>query len=425
MKTIKIYSMKKQYCSIATLVIFMTGIAHSQTVFKLDSIYQYEWDNIMMEWNHNTSDYYTYDNGGTKETNLLRQNLNLGVWENFYQFNKDYNGINDLTENIQQVWDNTGMIWNDASRDTYSYNAEDLNDTFTYAIWSGGSWLNFNQNLYTYDVLGNEIENIAKELNFATMMLDNKMRLTNMYTGLVRNYEIEEQWIVNIWQNNEKTDFFYNGNGDLDLVEIRGWQTMSMDWSAPFQQTILTYNTDDLVEETVEQLFGSGMWNNSARGLYTYASLNLTDITGQEWNSGTMVWDNSFRQLRTYDVDDNETELIFQTWDVLGGVWENILKQEKYWSPEETLGVSYVALADNLKIYPNPVSHSVNINFKNPTESVTVLRLYDMNGKLLVHQKIDMGSTHVEIPMVAVAHGMLMMHLENKDGKRIYKVIKK
>ncbi|NNF75247.1 MAG: T9SS type A sorting domain-containing protein [Flavobacteriaceae bacterium] len=417
--------MKKTIISL--LVIFITTGLTAQTIFKLDSIHQYSWDDGMMDWRFDTRELYTYDNGGSKETNLLRLNWNGVNWENFYQFNKDYNGNNDLSQSIQQNWDNTGMTWQDSSRELYTYNTSNLAVMYQYAIWNGAAWMVFNDNQYAYDTMGNRIEDIRRDLNFATMILENSQRWVYNYSGSLLQDEIYQEWrdFLSAWENVEKKDYSYNGNQDVSLLEVRAWQTVSSDWSDPYEQSIFSYNIDELLEEVVEQIYGSGMWNNSTRGLNSYTNGNLTQLLGQEWNSGTTSWDNSFRQLRTFDVDDNEIELIYESWDDIGSAWDGFLRVVKFWSPEETLGVSFVELTDELKIYPNPVSHVVNINFKNPTASATQLHIYTVNGKLLVDQKIDTGSIDVKIPMVDAANGMLIMHLENNHGKRIYKLIKK
>lgn len=407
-------------------LLLFTVTLTAQTVFKLDSLHQFSWDDTMMDWKHDTRELYTYDNGGTKETNLLRLSLNLGVWENFYQFNKMYDGNNDLEESIQQTWDMSGMMWNNGSRDTYTYVAPGFVQNHEYAIYSAGSWLVFNDNTYAYDAMWNEIENVQRDLNFATFMLENKIRYTNFYTGQVRNYEIVELWQspANIWVNDEKSDYSYNGNGDISLEEIRAWQTMSLDWSDPYRQNIFTYDLDDMLEEVLEQIYASGSWNNQTRALYSYTFGNLTELVGQEWNSGTMLWDNSFQQLRTYDVDDNEIELIYETWDLLGGVWEGFLRILKFWSPEDTLSVTFSEFSEETLIYPNPATTVINIKFNSASLQQTKALLYDINGKLIHQTVIVSGLSEFKIPIIENAQGMYILHLENANGKQIFKILK-
>jgi len=369
-----------------TMLIALAGYAQPTPV-KLDSIHQFSWDMTLMNWKHNTRDLYTYDNGGNKETNLLRLNLSGSVWENFYQFNKAYNGNYDLTESILQNWN--GTMWVNGSRDTYTYNPMNLVATFTYAIYATDNWLTFNQNLYTYDTLGNLIEDLSKALDFTFMTLVNDQRKTYDYTLMQKNSEIVENWYVptNMWDKDEKTDYTYNANGDVRLEEISAWQTVSMVWSAPYRQYIITYNTNDQVEEVLEQLFGSGMWNNSTRILNTYTDGKLTKITSQEWNSGTTMWDNSTRQLRTFDMDGNEIELIYETWDTPTMSWQGFLRQVKFWSPEEVLGNDNPNKDRNIRIYPNPTSQSVNIK---SNRTIQKIQVFDLLGK----QVLKTGSTN-------------------------------
>jgi len=77
----------KYILTLCTIFSF-SGITIAQVEYKRDSIHQFSWNTATADWRFNTREFYTYDNGGDKETNLLRLNLSGSSWVNFYQFNK-------------------------------------------------------------------------------------------------------------------------------------------------------------------------------------------------------------------------------------------------------------------------------------------------------------------------------------------------
>ncbi|NNL80899.1 MAG: T9SS type A sorting domain-containing protein [Flavobacteriaceae bacterium] len=415
---------KKTLCiALFTFSLMLCG----QTVFKLDSIHQYSWDDGMMDWRFDTRDLYTYDNGGDKETNLLRLNLNGVDWVNFYQFNKDYNGNNDLTQNIQQNWNAGLMDWQDSSRESYTYNGSNLLSVYEYAIWNGANWMIFADDQYAYDGLGNQIEDVRRDLDFTFMTLVNTYRSTNNYSGGLQQYNIYEEWrdFLNDWENVEKTDFSYDGNNNMILSEVRAWQTMSMDWSDPYKRSQLSYNLSNQVTESIEQTFGSGMWNNTTRALFSYTDGNLTELLAQEWNSGLTAWENGTRQLRTFDTDDNEIELIYESWDDIGSVWEGFLRLVKYWSPVETLGVSIEDSWASTKAYPNPVSSVLTISFNEPLEESTEVEIYSINGALISRILLNAGVNEQSVQMSYLNSGTYLLKLTSSKRNGILKVVKK
>ena len=403
-------------------VIFLLGILisavnYAQTEFKLDSLHQYEWNVSLNDWKHNTRDLYTYDNGGTKETNLLRLILNGSVWENFYQFNKSYNTDNNLTESILQNWD--GSVWVNGSRDAYVYNADGFADVFSYAIFIAGNWVVFNQNNYLYDAMNNEIEDTSTEYDFASMTLINDERLTTEYTNSLKTRETKEVWrtVINNWENEERKDYSYNTNGNLDLLEISTWRLSSMDWSDPYRQSLFTYNASDLPTEILEQLIVSDVWINSTRVLNTYSGDNLTVITFQAWSNSLSIWENENRQLRTFDVDDNLVELIYQTWDEGTNAWVGTLRQVFFWSLEETLSTDVQMLSDNLILYPNPAKQHISVKSDFSIDTMTV---YNMQGQQVCSFR---NSKHITLP--SLSEGLYILELSSGDQRTFKRFVVK
>mgnify|MGYP001990141868 FL=1 len=59
-----------------------------------------------------------------------------------------------------------------------------------------------------------------------------------------------------------------------------------------------------------------------------------------------------------------------------------------------TTGVNNILSLDELKIYPNPVTSSLNIY--NPTENPLKIQVYDITGKLLMTEKLSQGKNTIQ-----------------------------
>ncbi|MEL0456470.1 T9SS type A sorting domain-containing protein [Flavobacteriaceae bacterium SZ-1-7] len=407
--------MKKNYIYLLMAMCFLySNYSNAQTTFKLDSIYQYSWDNGLNDWKHNTKDIYTYANGGTKETNLLRLSLNGVDWENFYQYNKLYNGNNDLTESILQNWD--GNNWQNGSRDSYTYDASNNEETYAYAIYTGPNWLTFNENFYTYNGLDNITEDLSTAYDFINMMMVNDERQTYFYDANNRlDFEIKEEWNTS-WSNSERKEYSYNVDDKIILTELRAWSVSIMEWGSPYRQTIFSYD-NNLITEVIEQVIVSESWVNSTKIMNTYdTNGNLLEILGQEWNSSVEQWENSYRQLRTFDVNNNETELIYETWNASTSQWEGFLRMVKYWSIVGALNLDkFFSINDKIKVYPNPVSGILNIESKFDIQSINLFNLQSREV-IQVNGEAPIDLSHFQ-------SGIYLLKISTRKGEAVKKIL--
>lgn len=396
----------------------------AQPTFKLDSIHQYSWDEDFSDWKHNTRDLYKYDNGGIKETNLLRLVLNGDVWENFYQFNKLYDGNNNLTESILQNWGDN--MWNNGSRDSYTYDASNNTKTFSYAIYSGGDWMVFNENIYEYNLRNDIVEDHSTKLDFTTLMMVNDQRLNYFYDAdNLLEFEILEEWrdVITEWENEERKKYTYNIDEQIILIEIYGWSVSSMEWGTPYRQTIIDYNDSNLPTVVTEQTIASGSWVNTAKVENTYdGNNNLVEILGQEWNSSTQEWENSYRQLKGFDANNNEIELIFESWNASNEMWEGFLRLVKFWSEEGALNVEDSSLqAENIMVYPNPVIDDVTIKVNSLLKSSVNVVLFDVYGNKVNQESIKTGATELKMSLQNLSSGIYFLRL---NDQKVYKMVK-
>ena len=78
----------------------------------------------------------------------------------------------------------------------------------------------------------------------------------------------------------------------------------------------------------------------------------------------------------------------------------------------------------NLKVYPNPTSEFVVIQFSTP-DKISSYSLFDLSGKLLDNSKINATTTYVNLNKLA--SGSYLLKIDDKNAQRLqtFKIIKK
>lgn len=94
---------------------------------------------------------------------------------------------------------------------------------------------------------------------------------------------------------------------------------------------------------------------------------------------------------------------------------------EQIWST--TLSTDDFSIADDLNIFPNPVTNNqININSKNL--NINTVKLYSISGKLVVNQSIDNNNDNIQINnLEALARGIYLLKIESKSTTIVKKVI--
>lgn len=407
--------MKKHYSIFC--ILFFLGIQHhtAQTEFRRDSIHIFSWSNADSNWSHNTRELYTFDYEGTKETNLLRliANGGSGNWVNFYQFNKNYNTLNNITENIQQNW--SSDAWSNSARDTYSYNAQHNETIFLYAIRVNGIWRSQRRETKIYD--GNNVASKTLEESDGNNLIPEDRYLYEYEIASDRlTQEIKQIYFedVDFWLNVEKKEYSYTSFGALQKVEEFGFNGSQNDFNDDgSEQTLYNYNALQQLTERTRQLRISGVYRNFERFVYVYTLGNQTELIIQEWVTADDAWINKFRQLRTFDADDNEIELIYQAWNSDIDDWRNLTRSVSFWSaaaPFDATTLNINSINDDsysVVVYPNPTANYIHINASTPVHSVT---LFNLQGKEILKTK---GKTKIDIGHLTAGMYLVKIHIDN------------
>ena len=73
-------------------------------------------------------------------------------------------------------------------------------------------------------------------------------------------------------------------------------------------------------------MWQAGNWVANGGNKYTYTydlNNNITEEIFQTWNNNTTSWDNMYKWISTYDVNGYLTERVFQGWDSNTSTWNS------------------------------------------------------------------------------------------------------
>lgn len=355
------------------LSVSLSYSSFSQT-YKVDEKRIYVWDNNLMpaDWKHETTEQYTYANGGNKETKIVATSASTS--DNLYQHIKTYNSNNDIILDVMQVWN--GSQWIDQSRDTYTYytGTSNVKDITTYNFLLG-----YDTYKVSYEYSGSDLAKITFE-DGSSGSLVNEEKYEYTYNMGLPYQEFGYVWNGTDWDLDERSTASYiTGERTVVVQEYNG-----STYDDPYERYITKYTIS--LEKEDEHL--QETWNGSA-------------------------YDPSDRQLNSYDVNENQTIIELQSW--VSSAWEPYYKEEKDFSMASLSTESFEN--ENFKVFPNPVKDVLNISSK---VKIDKIELYDIVGK-----KVMQSSNLKEIKVGSLRAGIYIIKVFSKDEFAEKKIVVK
>lgn len=77
-----------------------------------------------------------------------------------------------------------------------------------------------------------------------------------------------------------------------------------------------------------------------------------------------------------------------------------------------------------IKVFPNPASDVISIQFESPVVDEIIVDILDIQGKLLKTEKIDAASREKQINLQDLPGGIYYFRLSNEKNRNVYKVVK-
>lgn len=384
------------YLSILTVMLFPQN-SKAQTEYKLDSVQYFSFDlpELPGQWLMQNRDHYTYNNGGTEYTNLIR-------------LNKD---------------NNTTMAWLESTQQIRTFNAQDKLDTDESMYWDGDDWVNSSRSVYTYDGSGNN--NLITHFNFIDPDWIENGNTSNSFNGSNLVIETVSQYInpITMLTENVGKDIFTYSGDLLMSQEYYHWNTVENDWDATaFFRNLYTYSgtlVDNITNQSNDGMGGG--WVNSSLFENTYIDNNLDVQTVKTWDDINDIWQDSSQTRYTYDMNDLFFEINTFYW-VFPEFWVPNFRFIPYYS-EAALSLTDKKLLDG-KAYPNPFKSELNISLKSVLKNEGILQIFDIQGKLISKTELNKGVKTISINNPYLSKGLYFIHVTSGAEKSVFKVIK-
>lgn len=343
----------------------------------------YYWNSIV--WALGNRFEYTYENGNLKETVHSSMSQLLNELEYYEKEVISYSN-NKMTGRKEYNWENGQWVQDEKTDFAGSNNIE----TFNTDEWDGTQWVADLRGVFNYNA-GKITDVTTEELEDGTWTLYEKNTfIRNPSTGRIEEI-ISQTWSGTEWDNDVKSTYTIDTDGNR-RIEI---ESESQDGT--------TWVEDDKIEYSYDM--------NTLLSKY-YHPFNMNPYF---LNLGIDAMPHYNKVLSRLESG-NESSQIPQRGNAS---WEIESKTTYYYS-DDTMGLNDLSNSNFVTVYPNPVKNRLNIKLKDQVQADA--SLFDINGRLVLEQKIQALSTSLNIE--ALNSGIYVLKIRTIDGyatKRITK----
>jgi hypothetical protein len=154
---------------------------------------------------------------------------------------------------------------------------------------------------------------------------------------------------------------------------------------------------------------GPSMINTA--GSYSYSVLNAEYTNSYEWSLNNPNWtlNAGSNNFATINITTNSSAIL----SVIG-INECGISAPLTLNIESTISIVEIDAMDGINIYPNPTTNFVNIRNENYQKPISLIEIYDLNGKL-VDRIFDISET-TQINFYSYSKGTYIIKLFNQEN---------
>lgn len=325
-------------------------------------------------WEFHTRDSFNWYPGGTMASHLEE------IWDGEEWANQSYAiFIRDENENLLdltvQNWD--GSNWQNVGKTVNTYNGAGLNDSSFVMIWNEGNWEYFylHTNTYTNNLISSETGAFYEN---EVWVSDIRSSYTYDTDGLI-DVATSQKWIDNAWQNIERKNFYYNQWGSFETILGESWQ--------------------------------SGSWINKTLKPFVF------DEAGNALEGILYTWEND-----SWQITQDDAFIMPYHYGIYKESFTGYLVEVAYRSI--LVGATEHPAKVGFRVYPNPVSTVLNIEFPLTNESGSLsITMIDQQGKIVLQKAINNFSKSretISLDLTDYKNGlyMLMFRGENINASK-------
>ena len=330
---------------------------------------------------------YIYNaNGKLTETIYSYQNQRPIEWVYFSRSVVTYTD-NKIT--AQSTYERNNGAWRLVYHSDLFYSGNNISNVNSYE-WEDGVWTKTSTSTVTYN--SGKISKVTNTNldNGIWSLSENQILIRNVTTGKIKD-DIYQDWIGNEWVNYDKTSYSLDANGNR-LSEVYSVFDGDDNW-IPEDKIDYTYDNAALISN--------------------YNHPFIDESSSYELGIEDMPFHNKVLTSIESDYDNPEKPQ-------RGNAGDYIKSRTSYYYSDSTMGLNDLSNSNFVTVYPNPVKNTLNIKLKDQIQADA--SLFDMNGRLVLEQKIQSLSTSLHIE--TLNSGIYVLKIRTPDGfasKRITK----
>jgi hypothetical protein len=344
---------------------------------------------------------YSYNSNGQIST-IIYFYLDNGIWVNSGKTQYTYDANNNLSEYLEQDWDETNSIWANRYKVIITYNAAGKVSLETSYVLNNSVWSYNSKESYLYDS-------------------NNQLLSDTTYT-----------YSSNSWTYLRKENYTYDSNANLITKIKYQWDETNLAWTTSSKYEF-SY-TNSLLNSTTAYLWSNNSWTNLDKESYSYdTNANLTEYISQSW-TGT-AWGLRYKSRYTYkaayllsnlNVPDDYKTLYIKSSD-LRLSYNNMLTKKA--DSTETSTNVWAQSNEDLYYYNNQsnavfnaTASNIKVTIENGTAIISgltqgeYLAVYNLQGVTIYSQKAASEMVSVNLP----GHGVYVVKVGNESVKVVY-----
>lgn len=379
--------------------------------------------NSVTGWKETSQIVYTYSGGLL--ANKTTYNVSSGTQVNTYKVDYTYNGNNLLITDARWLW--VSNAWLGVNRYTSAYDAQQRLITYTTESWVSGNWKNLRREQYA-TFSGNTPTLVTKQ-NWVSSAWQNAYSYFHvLYSGSTKDSTVyQSNWSTSgsTWYNFGFVTFTYTVNGDMASQEYFEWFYFTGgQLPVPQWQYDYTYTSNVLTYVYKQLSVNNGNLDPNQRTTFTLDGNNhwLTAVV-ENYNLATSTWENSQKELYTYDIDGDLRHHILQNWTA--GNWINY-NEDYYWYSSNPSTIEEITETKPLKVFPNPFTQIATVEFNLNESTDAKIQVFDLNGRLVQQTEtfLNEGNNQWALDGIELNTGFYFIKIETAKEKFVQKILK-
>jgi hypothetical protein len=392
---------------------FSDGDSHvlsKRANFRLLATRTDNWDSLQRNWVYADSLRYTYRNGGALPESMQTFRFLGGKWSLLLRENFSYDGKNNHTFSLRQIW--AGTQWTDDVRSIYAYDANNNRLVAQSQSWSGSLWKDVSKSLYEYDSDNNRTKWTRQKIQNNAWL--NQLRYVYEYDTARRLVtQTTCSWNINegIWENVQLASYNYNAAGQQTEELVKTWKDGA--WIPQLRNLSSYDNGNNQLIASYKEVWRNGSWHIYGKQQMDYDKARLIRSSEYAWTG--LSWQNTALYENRYDLNDNQVYMRY----AMGGHGSNWINAQQTFSYYESL-VSQTGQAEqgpDFSVIPNLGSGVFSIAYTDAADPLQKIIITNLNGQSVMQMDVEQHPDSV-MDLTRFPDGLYYIRILTKHGKQ-------